>query len=140
LVISNHNSFRVLFDKIASVYFIFKIYLYYSILILPIRTLLGYLFIVEQQKPMNMHIKTDHPIHARPMLYRRRCSNQIDISCTPGPQQQTAGWDRRTHEQTDRHTDGRTDARHKHRPCCDNCAGIAGGAHRRTMARGVYAI
>jgi len=31
LVISNHNSFRVLFDKIASVYFILKIYLYFSI-------------------------------------------------------------------------------------------------------------
>ena len=28
LAISNHNSFRVLFDKIASVYFIWKIYLY----------------------------------------------------------------------------------------------------------------
>jgi len=31
LVISNHNSFRVLSDKIASVYFIGKIYLYFSI-------------------------------------------------------------------------------------------------------------
>ena len=31
LVISNHNSFRVLFDKIASVYFIWKMYLYFSI-------------------------------------------------------------------------------------------------------------
>ena len=31
LVISNHNSFRVLFDKIASVYFISKIYLYFII-------------------------------------------------------------------------------------------------------------
>ena len=31
LRISNHNSFRVLFDKIASVYFIRKIYLYFSI-------------------------------------------------------------------------------------------------------------
>jgi len=30
LVTSNHNSFRVLFDKIASVYFISKIYLYFS--------------------------------------------------------------------------------------------------------------
>jgi len=30
-VISNHNSCRVLFDKIASVYFIRKIYLYFSI-------------------------------------------------------------------------------------------------------------
>jgi len=30
LVISNHNSFRVLFDKIASVYFIWKKYLYFS--------------------------------------------------------------------------------------------------------------
>jgi len=30
MVISNHNSFRVLFDKIASVYFIYKIYLYFS--------------------------------------------------------------------------------------------------------------
>ena len=30
LVISNHNSFRVLFDKIASVYFLWKIYLYFS--------------------------------------------------------------------------------------------------------------
>jgi len=30
-VISNHNSFRVLYvDKIASVYFIWKIYLYFS--------------------------------------------------------------------------------------------------------------
>ena len=31
LVMSNHNSFRVLFDKIVSVYFIWKIYLYFSI-------------------------------------------------------------------------------------------------------------
>jgi len=31
LVISKHNSFRVLFDKITSVYFIWKIYLYFSI-------------------------------------------------------------------------------------------------------------
>jgi len=31
LVISNHNSFRVLFDKIASVYFNSKIYLHFSI-------------------------------------------------------------------------------------------------------------
>jgi len=31
LVISNHNSFRVPFDKIAFVYFIWKIYLYFSI-------------------------------------------------------------------------------------------------------------
>ena len=31
LLISNHNSFRVLFDKIASVYFIWKIYLYVNI-------------------------------------------------------------------------------------------------------------
>jgi len=31
LLISNDNSFRVLFDKIASVYFIWKIYLYFSI-------------------------------------------------------------------------------------------------------------
>jgi len=31
LVISNHNSFRVLFDKIASAYFIGKIYLYFNI-------------------------------------------------------------------------------------------------------------
>ena len=31
LVISNRNSFRALFDKIASVYFIWKIYLYFSI-------------------------------------------------------------------------------------------------------------
>jgi len=30
LVISNHNSFRVLFDKIASIYFIWKMYLYFS--------------------------------------------------------------------------------------------------------------
>ena len=30
LVISNHNAFRVLFDKIASVYFIWKIYWYFS--------------------------------------------------------------------------------------------------------------
>ena len=30
-VISNHNSFRVLFDEIACVYFIWKIYLYFSI-------------------------------------------------------------------------------------------------------------
>jgi len=29
LLISNHSSFRVLFDKIASVYFIWKIYLYF---------------------------------------------------------------------------------------------------------------
>jgi len=28
---SNHNSFPVLFDKIASVYYIWKIYLYFSI-------------------------------------------------------------------------------------------------------------
>jgi len=28
---SNHNSFRVLFNKIASLYFIWKIYLYFSI-------------------------------------------------------------------------------------------------------------
>ena len=28
---SNRNSFRVLFDKIAFVYFIWKIYLYFSI-------------------------------------------------------------------------------------------------------------
>ena len=33
------------------------------------KTVLGYLLIVQQQKPMNMHIY--HPIHARPMLYRR---------------------------------------------------------------------
>jgi len=32
------------------------------------KTVLGYLLIVQQQKPMNMHIRTDHPIHARPML------------------------------------------------------------------------
>jgi len=31
LVISNHNSVRVLFDKIVSVYFVWKKYLYYSI-------------------------------------------------------------------------------------------------------------
>jgi len=31
LLISNHDSFRVVFDKIASVYFIWKIYLYLSI-------------------------------------------------------------------------------------------------------------
>ena len=31
LVISNHNGFRVLFVKIASVYFISKIYLYFSV-------------------------------------------------------------------------------------------------------------
>ena len=31
LVISNHNSFRVPFDKIVSVYFIWKIYLYFMI-------------------------------------------------------------------------------------------------------------
>jgi len=31
LVISNHNRFRVLSDKIPSVYFICKIYLYFSI-------------------------------------------------------------------------------------------------------------
>ena len=31
LGISNHNSFRVLFDKNASVYFILKIYLYFSV-------------------------------------------------------------------------------------------------------------
>jgi len=31
LVISNNSSFRVLFDKIASVYFIWKMYLYFSI-------------------------------------------------------------------------------------------------------------
>jgi len=30
LLISNHNSFRVLLDKIASVYFILKMYLYFS--------------------------------------------------------------------------------------------------------------
>jgi len=30
-VISNHNGFRVLFVKIASVYFISKIYLYFSV-------------------------------------------------------------------------------------------------------------
>jgi len=35
------------------------------------KTVLGYLLIVQQQKPMNMHIRTSHPIHARPMLYRR---------------------------------------------------------------------
>ena len=31
MVISDHNSFRVLFDKIASVYFIWRMYLYFSI-------------------------------------------------------------------------------------------------------------
>jgi len=31
LVISSHDSFRVLFDKIASAYFICKVYLYFSI-------------------------------------------------------------------------------------------------------------
>ena len=31
LVISNHNCFRVLFDKIGSVYVILKIYFYFSI-------------------------------------------------------------------------------------------------------------
>ena len=31
VLISNRNSFRVVFDKIASVYFIWKIYLYFSI-------------------------------------------------------------------------------------------------------------
>ena len=31
LVISNHNSFRVLFAKIVSAYFIWKLYLYFSI-------------------------------------------------------------------------------------------------------------
>ena len=31
LIILNRNSFRVLFDKIVSVYFICKIYLYFSI-------------------------------------------------------------------------------------------------------------
>ena len=31
LLISNHNSFWVLFDKLASIYFIWKIYLYFSI-------------------------------------------------------------------------------------------------------------
>jgi len=31
LVISNHNSFRLLFDKIAYVYFILEIFLYFSI-------------------------------------------------------------------------------------------------------------
>ena len=31
LLISNHNSFRVRFDKIASIYFVWKIYLYFSI-------------------------------------------------------------------------------------------------------------
>jgi len=31
LVISNHSSFRVLFDKIVSVYFVWRIYLYFSI-------------------------------------------------------------------------------------------------------------
>jgi len=31
LVISNHNSFRVMYDKMASVFFIRKIYLYFSI-------------------------------------------------------------------------------------------------------------
>ena len=31
LLISNHNSFRVLFDKIASVYFLWKIHLYFSV-------------------------------------------------------------------------------------------------------------
>jgi len=31
MVISNHNSFWLLFDKIAFVYFIWKIYLYFSI-------------------------------------------------------------------------------------------------------------
>jgi len=31
LVIANHNTFRVLFDKIASVHFIWKMYLYFSI-------------------------------------------------------------------------------------------------------------
>ena len=31
LLILNHNSFRVLFDKIASAYFIWKMYLYFSI-------------------------------------------------------------------------------------------------------------
>ena len=30
LLISNHNSFWVMFDKIASVYFIWKIYSYFS--------------------------------------------------------------------------------------------------------------
>ena len=30
LVISNHNSFRVLSDKVASVYLIWKMYLYFS--------------------------------------------------------------------------------------------------------------
>ena len=31
MVISNHNSFRVVFDKIASAYFIWKMHLYFSI-------------------------------------------------------------------------------------------------------------
>ena len=31
LVISNHNSFRALFEKIASVYFLWKIYLYFCV-------------------------------------------------------------------------------------------------------------
>ena len=31
LLVSNHNSFRVMFDKIASVYFIWKINLYFSV-------------------------------------------------------------------------------------------------------------
>jgi len=39
-VISNRNSFRVLFDNIASVYFISKIYLYFA---------------TENGQPMNQH-------------------------------------------------------------------------------------
>ena len=40
MVISNHNSFRLLFDKIASIYFIWKIY---------------YIFALEMASPGNLH-------------------------------------------------------------------------------------
>ena len=51
MVISNHNSFRVLFDKIASVYFIGKIYILYIIFILCFI----YILALEMVSPGNQH-------------------------------------------------------------------------------------
>ena len=79
MLFSNHNSFRVLFDKIASVYFVWKIFLY--------------ILALETASPGNRHCANCIGTHAFPMHGRRL----VESVMYGGPQVPTS---KKTHNTT----------------------------------------
>ena len=93
-VISNHNSFRVPFDKIASVYFIWKMYLYFGIGNGQPRNRHGANCIGTLSFPIHTHFivscrqvesQTPHTLFNRSLCWSSSDQNADAGCCAPAP-------------------------------------------------------